>query len=41
MIVSAATGDGIDALLDALLERLGVEQAEAEAELSDAPWSPL
>ena len=41
MIVSAATGDGVDPLLDALLELLGQEQVEAEAELPDAPWSPL
>ena len=41
MIVSAATGDGVDELLDALIELIGQEQVEAEAELPDAPWSPL
>ena len=50
MVVSAATGDGIDALLDMLVERLGkgdlvspVAQASATAD-EDAPakpWSPV
>ncbi|MBA3667408.1 MAG: GTPase ObgE [Sphingomonas sp.] len=41
MVVSAATGDGVDPLLDALLARLGVEHAEEEALAEDKPWSPL
>ncbi len=41
MIVSAATGDGIEPLLDALLDKLGEEKAEEEAALPDVPWSPL
>ena len=35
--VSGATGAGVDAVLDALVERLGREIAETE----DADWSPL
>jgi GTPase len=36
--VSGATGAGVDAVLDALVERLG---KAAEAEPEDADWSPL
>ncbi|QNM81996.1 GTPase ObgE [Sphingomonas sabuli] len=42
LILSSATGDGLDSVLDALIERLGSE-AEAKA-LEDGPsgdWSPL
>ena len=35
--VSGATGEGLDAVLDALVERLGREKAEAEP----GEWSPL
>jgi GTP-binding protein len=42
LAISAATGDGVDALLDRIIERLGPE-AEA-VEPDDEPgsdWSPL
>ena len=42
-VISAATGDGIDAMLDALIDRLGAQQeetAETQAE-TEADWSPL
>ena len=42
LIVSAATGDGIDSLLDAITERLGGGESAEEKELADSrPWSPL
>ena len=41
MIVSAATGDGIEPVLDSILERLGEEKAEEEAAIPESPWSPL
>ena len=41
MIASAATGEGIEPLLDMLLDKLGEEKAEAEAELPETTWSPL
>ena len=37
--VSGATGDGVEAVLDALVERLGREKVEAASE--ETPWSPL
>jgi GTP-binding protein len=37
--VSGATGDGVDAVLDALVERIGRPPEEAQAEADD--WSPL
>ena len=41
MVVSAATGDGLDPLLDAILDAVGGEkESEAEA-LDEKPWSPL
>jgi GTP-binding protein len=39
--VSAGTGDGIDALLDLIVERLGAEAEQAEEETADKAWSPL
>ena len=42
LTISAATGEGMDALLDALLERLGPEAEIAEPEDgSGGAWSPL
>ena len=42
IVISAAAGEGIDSLLDALIERLGAEPETAEAEESDGrAWSPL
>ncbi len=40
--VSAPLGEGIEALLDAVIERLGPgERAREEAPAEDRPWSPL
>ena len=40
--VSAPLGEGIEALLDAIIQRLGtVKEAEEEAAADDRPWSPL
>jgi GTP-binding protein len=40
--ISAPTGQGIEALLDAIVERLGDVQAQDAEELADErPWSPL
>ena len=42
LAISAATGEGMDALLDALLERLGPEPETVEPEGgSERAWSPL
>jgi len=42
LAISAATGEGMDALLDALLQRLGSEAETEQAEDSpDGAWSPL
>ena len=42
LTVSAATGDGIEALLDAIIERLGPEPEAGEADDADqSAWSPL
>ncbi len=42
MIVSAATGDGVEPLLDAIVARLGTPADESLAEASqEHPWSPL
>ncbi len=41
MVVSAATGDGVEPLLDALLDKVGAEKFERDAEVEDRPWSPL
>jgi GTP-binding protein len=41
MIVSAATGDGLEPLLDAILDRLGEQKAEEEEAIPESPWSPL
>ena len=41
-VISAAAGEGVDALLDSIIERLGPEQQTAEPEDSgDRAWSPL
>jgi GTP-binding protein len=42
-IVSAATGDGLEPLLNALLDQVGGEKAEEAAAdvMSEKPWSPL
>jgi GTP-binding protein len=42
LTISAATGEGVEALLDALIERLGPEVSPAEPHEAQArPWSPL
>ena len=41
LIVSAATGDGLEPLLDAIVEQLGTEAREAEAQSPEQAWSPL
>ena len=41
LVVSAATGDGLEPLLDAILDRLGVEKEAEEAALPEREWSPL
>jgi len=42
-VVSAATGDGLEPLLNALLDQVGGEKAEEAAAdvMSEKPWSPL
>ena len=40
-IISAATGEGIEALLDAITLRLGGEAQKVEEAAEDKPWSPL
>jgi predicted GTPase len=42
IVISAAAGDGVDALLDTIIERLGPESETAEPEEADGrAWSPL
>jgi GTP-binding protein len=42
LIISAATGDGIDALLDAIVEKLGrARAAEQQEDTAERAWSPL
>jgi len=40
-VVSAATGDGLEPLLDSVLARLGVEQEAEQAMVHEKEWSPL
>ena len=40
-VVSAATGDGLELLLDTILDTVGGEKASEAELLDDAPWSPL
>jgi GTP-binding protein len=39
--LSAPLGDGVEPLLDAIVERLGARSTEEEPALLDRPWSPL
>jgi len=41
LAISAATGEGMDALLDALLQRLGSAETEQAEDSPDGAWSPL
>jgi len=40
-VISAATGDGMELLLDALVQRLGSEPVEDEGPAEPIEWSPL
>jgi GTP-binding protein len=40
-IVSGATGDGVDAILDAILPELGAIRREAVGDAEEPGWSPL
>jgi GTP-binding protein len=40
-IVSGATGDGVDAILDAILPALGAIKRESVGEAEEPGWSPL
>jgi hypothetical protein len=40
--VSAPLGEGVDSVLNAVIQRLGAEvEAKEEAAAEDRPWSPL
>ena len=41
LTISAATGEGVEALLDALVERLGGDPAPQEEHSDERAWSPL
>ena len=41
MPLSGAGGDGVDAVLDRLLEAIGIESGAAAAALDEKPWSPI
>ena len=41
MVVSAATGDGLDPLLDAILDRVGGEKQAEDDKIHEREWSPL
>jgi GTPase len=41
LIISAATGDGIETLLDMITERLGAEVKDTEEPEAEKAWSPL
>jgi GTP-binding protein len=40
-VISAATGDGVAGMLDAIVERLGAQRVEDEGEAEPIAWSPL
>jgi GTP-binding protein len=40
-VISAASGDGLDPLLDAILDRLGPERQEDEGPAENVHWSPV
>ena len=40
-ILSAATNDGVEAVLDAILERLGTQKVEDDGEAELIEWSPI
>ncbi len=41
MVVSAATGDGLEPLLDAIVDQLGTEARQVEEAATAKAWSPL
>jgi GTPase len=41
MPLSGAGGDGVEAVLDRLLEAIGIESGAATAALEEKPWSPI
>jgi GTPase len=41
MPLSGAGGDGVEAVLDRLLEAIGIESGAAAAALAEKPWSPI
>ncbi len=41
MPLSGAGGDGVDAVLDRLLEAIGIESGATAAALEEKPWSPI
>lgn len=41
MVVSAATGDGLDPLLDAILDKVGGAKAAEDENIHETEWSPL
>jgi GTPase len=41
MPLSGAGGDGVDAVLDRLLDAIGIESGAAAAALEEKPWSPI
>jgi GTP-binding protein len=40
-VISAATGHGVEPLLDAIVEHLGSEHIEDDGEAEPIEWSPL
>ena len=40
-VVSAATGDGLDPLLDAILDEVGGLKEAAQEHVHEGEWSPL
>ncbi len=40
-VISAATGDGVDPLLDAILDRVGGEKEAENTDVHEREWSPL
>jgi hypothetical protein len=41
MVVSAASGEGLEPLLDALLDKVGGAKAAEAEDVHEGEWSPL
>jgi GTPase len=41
MLLSGAGGDGVEAVLDRLMDAIGIETGAAAAALEEKPWSPI